>query len=89
LATDCHPRTMSYSTQGKTERNLVVSSSSSPASAASVPAFDPVDSKDDSPRRAVGRPSGNKGMLALHARPGHGVVGHRGTQDTAEAEVPV
>jgi hypothetical protein len=67
---------MSYSTQGKTQRNLVVSSSSSPASAASVPVFDPVDSRDDSPRRAVGLPSGNKGMLALNDRPGHGVVGH-------------
>ena len=53
----------------------LVSSSSSPASETSDPAFDPVDSKDDSPRRAVGRPSGNKGMLLLHVRPGHCVVG--------------
>jgi hypothetical protein len=75
LTTDCHPRTMLYSTQGKTGRGTLVSSSSSAASTVSVPAFDPVDSKDNSPRRAVGLPSGNKFMLALHARPHHGVVG--------------
>ena len=70
LSTNCHPRTMSYSTQGTTGRGTLVSSCSSSAFAASGPAFDPVDSKDDSPRRAVGRPSGNKGMLARARSPG-------------------
>jgi hypothetical protein len=82
---------MLYSTQGTAGRGTLDSLewrglffrapdfeelSDSASELSSVPASAPVvGSKDDSPRRSVGRPSGNKGMLVLHARPGHGAVG--------------